>query len=479
MRRRLFWTIASVALVMGILVLVAALVSSQRAATDGTKRELERAATEVVAIIEDAIERGEERPAAMAEVIQLLGNDRFTSLLGRLLNAAGGSELSFAAVSPTGESLTNGLIFERLNIDLQAVEPGQSYFYESAANEIVVVTGSELSVRDLDLVFIAALARDTPVVRLTDRSGSLFLIFIGILVAAAALARLLADRTVKSLEPLAQASRNLAAGDLSARVPDPGDPELVDLVGSFNEMAEELGASRVREREFLLGVGHDLRTPLTTIAGYSEALEGGEVDGEEMKRIGAVLGVQSRQLSRLIEDITLLARLEQPEFDLRFEPVDLGAHVTEVVEGFRRRADELEIELEVEADAPEPINTDPDRVAQIAYNLVENALRFTPARGTVSVKVGSDNGAVTLVVEDTGSGINSADLPHIFDRHFVAGKRTIRNEGTGLGLSIVKGLAERLGGSVAAESEKGSGTRILVTIPDVDDPGDVTDGSVA
>jgi signal transduction histidine kinase len=212
-------------------------------------------------------------------------------------------------------------------------------------------------------------------------------------------------------------------------------------------------------------VGHDLRTPLTTIAGYSEALEAGDVDDDEVRRIGSVLGVQSRQLSRLIEDITLLARLEQPEFDLRFEEVDLPAHVGEVVEGFRRRAEELDIDLEVETEPSDPISTDPDRVAQIAFNLVENALRFTPAYGTVTVRVAPNGDAVLLEVEDTGSGINEEDLPKIFDRHFVAGQRHIRNEGTGLGLSIVEGLAERLGGSVEAESVKGDGTTIRVIIP--------------
>ncbi len=466
MRQRLFWTIAGVAIFMGSLVLVAAVISSQRAALDATRRELSRATAEVVAIIDDAIERGSERPAAMGEVFALLENDRFVSLLGRLLSAAGGSELSFAAVAPNGESLTNGAIFERLNIDLDQIKPGVSQFYETPDNELVAVTGTDLRVGEVNLVFIAALARDTPVVRLSDRSGSLFLIVGGVLVIAAIVARLLADGTVRKLEPLAVAARSLATGDLSARVLDPGDPELHDLVSAFNEMAEELGASRVREREFLLGVGHDLRTPLTTIAGYSEALETGDVDGDEIARIGAILGVQSRQLSRLIEDITLLARLEQPEFDIRTEPVDLGAHITEVVEAFRRRANELEIDFEVHADKTEPVNTDPDRVAQIAHNLVQNALRFTPLRGTVAVRVQQQNGAVTLDVEDTGSGISAADLPRIFDRHFAAGQRHVRNEGTGLGLSIVKGLTERLGGTVSARSEKGQGTTITVTIPD-------------
>lgn len=453
-------------MVMGSLVLLAALYSSQRAAVDATRRELERATTEVVAILEESIAVGEARPAALAELIALLGEDRFVSLLARLETAAGGSELSFGAVAPNGEFLTNGPLFERLNFDLGEVVPGESYFYETES-EMVAITGRTLPVRDVDLVFVAALARSTPVVQLADRSGTVVAIFLVMILVSAVVARLLSDSILRRLDPLATASRSLAAGDLSTRVPDLGDPELEDLVEAFNDMAEDLGESRIREREFLLGVGHDLRTPLTTIAGYSEALESGEVDIEEVRRIGGVLGVQSRQLSRLIEDISLLARLEQPEFDLRFESVDLPAHVQEIVEGFQRRSEDLNVDLVVETEAAAPIETDPDRVAQIAYNLVENALRFTPAHGTVTVRVGPTNdSAVKLEVEDTGSGINEADLPMIFDRHFVAGQRHIRNEGTGLGLSIVEGLAERLGGSVRAESTKGVGTTITVVIPD-------------
>ncbi len=451
---------------MGSLVLIAALLSSQRAAVDATQRELDRAATSVVTLIEEAVAQGETRPAAIAELIALLGEDRFVSLLARLQSAAGGSELSFGAVAPNGESVTNGPLFERLDIDLATVMPGQSYFYETA-DEMVVIRGNTIQLQNVELVFVVGLARSTPVVELADRTGSVVAIFLMMILVSAIVARLLSDSILRRLEPLADASRSLASGDLSTRVPDLGDPELNDLVESFNEMAEELGASRVREREFLLGVGHDLRTPLTTIAGYAEALESGDVDDDEVRRIGSVLGVQSRQLSRLIEDITLLARLEQPEFDLRYEEVDLPAHVREVVEGFRRRSEELSVDLVIETDSSPPVETDPDRVAQIAFNLVENALRFTPANGSVTVRVGPMEGsAVKLEVEDTGSGINAEDLPKIFDRHFVAGQRHIRNEGTGLGLSIVEGLTERLGGSVAARSAKGEGTTITVVIPD-------------
>jgi two-component system sensor histidine kinase BaeS len=309
-----------------------------------------------------------------------------------------------------------------------------------------------------------ALARDAPIVRLGDQGRGLVLLFIGILALAALGARVLSGQLADRLQPMAAASRRLAGGDMTARVPELGDPDL-DAVGSaFNEMAEELAATREREREFIIGVGHDLRTPLTTIGGYAEALESGDVETSELARIGQVLGTQTRQLGRLIEDLSLLARLEQAEFGLRIETVDVGAHVTEVVEGFRRRADEIGVRLDVTASPGVILDTDPDRLAQIAQNLVENALRHTPEAGSVSVTVGEEGDDVVIAVADSGSGIAPEDLPNVFDRHYVGRQRSVRAEGSGLGLSIVKGLVERMGGTVAAESTPGRGTTITVRL---------------
>jgi two-component system sensor histidine kinase BaeS len=267
------------------------------------------------------------------------------------------------------------------------------------------------------------------------------------------------------LEPLAHASRRVAAGDMTARVPDVGDPDLDQVASAFNDMASELAAARDREREFILGVGHDLRTPLTTIGGYAEALETGELSDEELERVGSVLGVQSRQLGRLIDDLSTLARLEQAEFSLREETVDVGAQVAEVVEGFTRRADELGVNLEVVSDPGILIDTDPDRLGQIAQNLVENALRHTPEAGSVTVSVRAGEDDVQVEVADSGIGIGEDDLPHVFDRHFVGRQRSVHKEGTGLGLSIVKGLVDRMGGSVSASSRPGKGTTITVSLP--------------
>jgi two-component system sensor histidine kinase BaeS len=463
-RRRLFWTIAGVAALTGILVLAGSVVAAQRAAVDATYREMKQSSDEAVAIIEETLERSEQRPAAILEVIRLLEGDQLGPLFSRIRRAAGGSEFAFAFIGNDGSLRSNAGLFSRIEVERSDVESGVTDFTRSDFDELVVVTPMTVVAGDVQATLLVALAREAPIVRLGDQARGVLLLVVGIAALAALLARLLSAQITDRLEPLAVASRRVASGDMAARVPDLGDPELDQVAGAFNEMASDLEATRAREREFILGIGHDLRTPLTTIGGYAEALESGELDQDELKRVGGVLGMQSRQLGRLIDDLSTLARLEQPEFSLRSEEVDVGAHITEVVEGFGRRASELGVNLTVEAEQGVTMVTDPDRVGQIAQNLVENALRHTPETGWVSVRVsGGDDGA-TVAVSDTGSGIAPEDLPHVFERYFVGRQRSVRNEGTGLGLSIVKGLVDRMGGSVEARSTLGKGTTIEVSL---------------
>lgn len=464
MRRRLFWTIAGVAAVTGVLVLVAALFSSQRAAVDATYRELQVSANEATAIVEDFMNREGNQLGAVVEFLRLLEGDELGPLFGRIRRTAGGSEIGFAVVDSNGTLRTNASIFSRIDIQGRTLTSHMPLRITSSNGELVVVTPTQVTVGNTPVTLLVALGREAPIVRLRDQGVGLLLLVGGIGMLAALGARLLSSQLARRLEPLADASRAVAGGDMTARVPALGDPDL-DAVGvAFNDMASELEATQEREREFILGVGHDLRTPLTTIGGYAEAMESGDLDPEEQRRIGAVLGRQSRQLGRLIEDLTTLARLDEPEFSLRQETVDIGAHVSEVVEGFSRRADELGVALSVDVTSPAVAETDPDRVSQIAQNLVENALRFTPETGSVKVSVGSDAETVTIAVVDSGAGISPEDLPHVFDRHFVGRQRSVRKEGSGLGLSIVKGLVDRMGGSVAAESTPGRGTTITVKL---------------
>ena len=297
---------------------------------------------------------------------------------------------------------------------------------------------------------------------------------LGILVAvvlAAALAAWLSRSMLRRLDGLRSAARSLAAGDPVARAPIEGADEIAEVATAFNEMADDLVESRRREREFLASVGHDLRTPLTTIAGYAEALADGRILPEDLERVAAVLGTQSARLQRLVEDLMLLSRLEAREFGLRPERVDLAGHLKGVADTFRDRADAARVMLGFEAGDFPAVLVDPDRVGQITTNLLENALRYTPEAGSVRLAVGGDASWVRISVADSGPGIDPEDLPHIFERLYVTRRyRPVRPEGSGLGLAIVAELVEAMGGTVAVTSTPQAGTTFSVTLPAVPPP---------
>ena len=162
----------------------------------------------------------------------------------------------------------------------------------------------------------------------------------------------------------------------------------------------------------------------------------------------------------------LLARLDSAEFGVVAEPVDVAAHVDGVAAGYADRARTADVALDVDIQPTGLREIDPDRVSQILSNLIENALRYTPGGGQVGIAVDPEPEAVTIRVVDTGPGIEPEDLPHIFDRFYVAQKyRGVRPEGSGLGLSIVERIATTMGGRVSAESQPGAGTSFLVSLP--------------
>ncbi len=283
---------------------------------------------------------------------------------------------------------------------------------------------------------------------------------------AVALANWVAGQVSRRLQRLETAAGAIAGGDFSVRAPDDGDDDVARLGRAFNEMAAELDEGRERERDFLMSVGHDLRTPLTTLQGYAEAIDSGAVEREDLERVGDVLLRQTDRLGRLIEDLMMLARLEARQFTLRPEAVDLTAHVGGLIEAQRLRAETMNVGLAANLDPVGSVDVDPDRVGQILGNLIDNALRYTPESGTVTVSLDNDNEWVVLRVADTGIGIDHVDLPHVFDRLYVAQRyEPVRPEGSGLGLSIVKELVSSLGGHIEVTSNRGVGTTVMIRLP--------------
>jgi two-component system sensor histidine kinase BaeS len=273
---------------------------------------------------------------------------------------------------------------------------------------------------------------------------------------AAAVAFLLARRIARPVHRVAEASRSLATGQQPAPVPLEGPDELRVLAAAFNDLSEQLARAREAERNFLLSVSHELKTPLTAIRGYAEALREGAVPADEAAEI---VGRDARRLERLVGDLLDLARMNKSEFAVHPAEIDLAEVAAEAVRRYEPQAAGFGVALELDAPAAAPAVADADRLLQVISNLVENALRVTPPHGRVRVEAGPGR----IAVADNGPGLEPEELPHAFDRFYLWSRYgRERPVGTGLGLAIVKQLTTAMGGTVDVTSAAGGGTRFVV-----------------
>jgi two-component system sensor histidine kinase BaeS len=271
---------------------------------------------------------------------------------------------------------------------------------------------------------------------------------------------LLARAISRPVRRVAEATRGLAASPESTpRLPVEGPRELQLLAESFNELAVQLAKAREAERAFLLSVSHELKTPLTAIRGYAEGLGEGALPADEA---ASTIVRESHRLERLVGDLLDLGRMRKAEFSFRSELVDLSEVSAEVVRRYEQHARDFGVTLESNGAEDAPALADADRVLQAVSNLVENALRLTPAGGRVRVVAAPGS----IRVEDTGPGLPPEDLRRAFERFYLHSRYgRERRVGTGLGLAIVKALAEGMGGSVVAESEPDRLTVFTIRLP--------------
>jgi signal transduction histidine kinase len=294
--------------------------------------------------------------------------------------------------------------------------------------------------------------------------GSLVLAGIGGAVLAVVLSLLLARRLTRPIGELALAARRVAAGEAGVQVPIRGTDELAALGQTFNDMAAELERADQSQRRFLESVSHELKTPLTSIRGYAEALDEGAVSPAQA---GSVIRAEAGRLERLVLDLLELARLHREGFTVAHARLDLALIAAQAAQRHIPRARELGVEL-TSSGAPQTwVLGDEDRLLQVTSNLIENALRLTPAGGAVSVC--AERGQIA--VRDTGPGMAPEDLPHAFDRFYLHDRyRSERSVGSGLGLAIVKELMIAMGGAVTATSPPEGGTEFTLSLPQAEPP---------
>jgi two-component system OmpR family sensor kinase/two-component system sensor histidine kinase BaeS len=270
-------------------------------------------------------------------------------------------------------------------------------------------------------------------------------------------------RMSRPLDELVEASNKVAEGDYSVRVDVKGTPEVRSLLYGFNSMAERLQMDDQQRRAMLADVSHELRTPITVIQGNVEGILDGMYPADET-RLKSILE-ETQILSRLVDDLRTMALAESGSLQLKREPTSLPQLIQEAVIGFDSQARENEIKIDLSLADVDELNLDPLRIREVLNNVISNALRYTPRGAKINIgltETGLDEErAVTVFVQDSGPGIEFADLPHIFERFY----KSSDSGGMGLGLSIARYIIEAHGGKIWAESEAGQGTKISFTIP--------------
>ena len=280
------------------------------------------------------------------------------------------------------------------------------------------------------------------------------------------LVSLLSRRVLAPTRSLSSAASLLGQGDLSQRVSTQGRDEIADLGRTFNSMAEDLEHAEQQRRSLMADVAHELRTPLSNIQGYLEAVRDGLMQPDN--RTIDTIHQQVLHLTFLVEDLRLLALADAGALRLDREPDSLEQALNKSIEAVQPRAESrgISISMDIPPDFP-LVEMDRTRIAQVVGNLLENAISHTPEGGIVSVTSEvTTNGWARVSVADTGTGIPADDLPLVFERFYrVDPSRTRSTGGAGLGLTIAKQLVEAHGGSIHAESEPGKGSRFVFELP--------------
>lgn len=284
-------------------------------------------------------------------------------------------------------------------------------------------------------------------------------------VAALLLTIALSRRILHPIEVLTAAAGKLAKGDLSQRVDVQSKDEIGDLTRAFNAMADGLARVEQLRRNMVTDVAHELRTPLTNIRGYLEAIRDGVA--EPSAPLIASLYDEAMLLNRLVDDLQELALAEAGQLSLIRQPIAMDALVEQAVHAVQPMLSNKKLAVSVSLPpALPPVDADPRRIGQVLRNLLNNAITHTPPDGQIEISATSADGKVAMSVRDTGVGIDSANLPYVFDRFFRSDRSRARSTGgAGLGLAIVKQLVELHGGQVWVESAPGHGSTFTFTLP--------------
>jgi len=331
------------------------------------------------------------------------------------------------------------------------------YSYAPIFNEESAITG---------MVIISTSLSDIEA-RLQNISRTFIYYFLVISFLVLATSLLVSETITRPIKRLHAGIRRMAQGDLSERVHIPGRDEVAQLGESFNTMAERLENLDQARNEFVANASHELRTPLSAVKVLSQSLQH---SGENLPPIYMEflqdIGDEIDRLDNIVEDLLTLVHLDVPETKVTRNDVDLSDIVGRIVRKLMPLAREKQIEIKTETSGPCPFYGDGDKLYEVFFNLIHNAIKYTPEEGIVWVFVACTDDEARVSVRDTGIGIDPKEIPHIFDRFYRVDKaRSRATGGTGLGLSIAHKIVQLHGGRIEVTSETGKGSTFTVILP--------------
>lgn len=276
-----------------------------------------------------------------------------------------------------------------------------------------------------------------------------------------------AFRLVKPLRQMSAAAYSFGAGDFSVRVPVTSDDELGQLARSFNNMANSLASSEGMRRSFIANVSHELKTPMTTIAGFIDGILDGTIPSAEQSKYLRIVSNEVKRLSRLVKSMLDLSRIDSGEMKIHPQNFDLTGTIFTTLLTFEQSIEEKHLEIQgLEEAGCQMIYGDQDLLHQVVYNLIENAVKFTNQGGSIRFQISDGIDRTSVVIENTGPGISSEELPMIFDRFYKTDKSRSRDKnGMGLGLYIVRTIIKLHGGDICARSVPNEYCRFEFYIP--------------
>ncbi|MGZ4690551.1 MAG: sensor histidine kinase [Acidimicrobiia bacterium] len=338
------------------------------------------------------------------------------------------------------------VVFGALAITVRVIAPARF------DDDVKSITGGEASKHESHNLYVDSL------------DASLWFALAASFGAATIASVLVARRILRPVREVRAATRRLANGHYDERVTEPGELELAELARDVNRLAVELETTERRRARLVSEVAHEMRTPLTTIEGYVEGILDGVFEPSE--EVLVAVGEEASRLQRLASDLAELSRSEEGVVALHLRIVDLDDLTARCAERLRPQFVDKGVALRVHGGAPVPVEVDPDRITQVLTNMLGNALTYTPAEGTVEVRVGRDRELATVVVHDTGIGLSPEDRDLVFDRFYRVQSAVRPAGGSGIGLTIARGLARAHHGDIEVTSPGlGAGSVFTLTLP--------------